>query len=304
MGLFDKKYCDICKNKIGLLGNRKLEDGNLCKDCAKKLSPWCDDRRHSTVQKIAAQLEYREKNKEVLKAFNCTKTLGEHAHKIYVDEEKGQFVVARNLNDGQNHDVIPFSQLTSCRMDREEHRKTEYEENEDGEREVSGYEFEYDYFVMLYLSNPYFDDIRVELNNFRVGESNWFGRREMEQAGNEIVAYMNKMAAMAKGTPMGMTGGTGMNANMAGGPNIQRFSQMGANQNMNAGAAAAQSAPASWTCSCGNVNRGRFCMECGAKKPETASFRCDKCGWQPPNPNNVPRFCPECGDPFDQNDMC
>ena len=67
MGLFDKKYCDICKNKIGLLGNRKLEDGNLCKDCAKKLSPWCDDRRHSTVQKIAAQLEYREKNKEVFR---------------------------------------------------------------------------------------------------------------------------------------------------------------------------------------------------------------------------------------------
>ena len=27
-----------------MLGNRKLEDGNLCKDCAKKLSPWFDDR--------------------------------------------------------------------------------------------------------------------------------------------------------------------------------------------------------------------------------------------------------------------
>ena len=40
MGLFDKKVCDICGEKIGLLGNRKLDDGNLCKDCAKKLSPW------------------------------------------------------------------------------------------------------------------------------------------------------------------------------------------------------------------------------------------------------------------------
>ena len=37
---FDKKYCDVCGDKIGLLGNRKLEDGNLCKDCAKKLSPF------------------------------------------------------------------------------------------------------------------------------------------------------------------------------------------------------------------------------------------------------------------------
>ncbi len=31
MGLFDKKYCSICGEKIGFLGNRKLEDGNLCK---------------------------------------------------------------------------------------------------------------------------------------------------------------------------------------------------------------------------------------------------------------------------------
>ena len=27
MGLFDKKICDICGEKIGLLGNRKLDDG-------------------------------------------------------------------------------------------------------------------------------------------------------------------------------------------------------------------------------------------------------------------------------------
>ena len=64
MGLFDKKICDICGEKIGLLGNRKLDDGNLCKDCAKKLSPWFEDRRHSTVEDIKRQLEYREKNKK------------------------------------------------------------------------------------------------------------------------------------------------------------------------------------------------------------------------------------------------
>ena len=38
MGLFEKKYCDICGEKIGLLGNRKLEDGNICSKCAGKLS--------------------------------------------------------------------------------------------------------------------------------------------------------------------------------------------------------------------------------------------------------------------------
>ena len=35
MGLFDKKECSICGAKIGLLGNKKLSDGNMCKDCEK-----------------------------------------------------------------------------------------------------------------------------------------------------------------------------------------------------------------------------------------------------------------------------
>ena len=52
MGLFDKKYCDVCGAKIGFLGNRKLEDGNLCKDCAGKLSPFFSDRRNSTVAEM------------------------------------------------------------------------------------------------------------------------------------------------------------------------------------------------------------------------------------------------------------
>ena len=76
MGLFDKKYCDVCGNKIGLLGNRKLEDGNLCKDCAKKLSPWFNERRHSTLAEIKDQLAYREANLEKVKEFNTTLTYG------------------------------------------------------------------------------------------------------------------------------------------------------------------------------------------------------------------------------------
>ena len=58
-----------------------------------------------------------------------------------------------------------------------------------------------------------------------------------------------------------------------------------------------------WTCSCGSVNKGKFCQNCGAKKPEGAPlYRCDKCGWEPKDPRNPPKFCPECGDLFDDSD--
>ena len=58
-----------------------------------------------------------------------------------------------------------------------------------------------------------------------------------------------------------------------------------------------------WTCACGAVNRGKFCQNCGAKKPDGAPlYRCDKCGWEPEDPQHPPKFCPECGDPFDEND--
>jgi len=59
-----------------------------------------------------------------------------------------------------------------------------------------------------------------------------------------------------------------------------------------------------WTCSCGAVNKGKFCAECGAKRPAGAPvYQCDKCGWKPADPTKAPRFCPECGDPFDENDV-
>ena len=65
-----------------------------------------------------------------------------------------------------------------------------------------------------------------------------------------------------------------------------------------------QPAADGWTCACGSTNQGKFCANCGKPKPAGAPlYRCDKCGWQPADPTHPPKFCPQCGDPFDENDV-
>ena len=69
-------------------------------------------------------------------------------------------------------------------------------------------------------------------------------------------------------------------------------------------AGAAPQAPAGWTCECGNVNTTKFCSNCGKPKPAAKKkYKCDKCGWTPADPAHPPKFCPECGDPFDDSDL-
>ncbi len=59
-----------------------------------------------------------------------------------------------------------------------------------------------------------------------------------------------------------------------------------------------------WTCECGALNKGKFCTECGKPKPQGALlYKCDKCGWEPEDPKDPPKFCPQCGDPFGDEDI-
>ncbi len=53
-----------------------------------------------------------------------------------------------------------------------------------------------------------------------------------------------------------------------------------------------------WTCSCGAHNTGNFCTNCGKKKSEAVPHACGNCGWKPESGENLPKFCPQCGKPF------
>ncbi len=147
-------------------------------------------------------------------------------------------------------------------------------------------------------------------------------------AANLARAQANAMQDAAKNQGGAAMGFMGVNmAQSTGGFNAQNLYQMGSQQAQ----AAAAPAASSWTCSCGQTNTGKFCTSCGAKKPESANtwtcscgavnkgkfcsecgakkpagipqYKCDKCGWEPSDPKHPPKFCPECGNPFDDGDI-
>ncbi len=198
MGLFDKKYCDICGEKIGLLGNRKLEDGNLCKDCAKKLSPWFSERRNSTVEDIKEQLAYREENRGRAAQIRITRTYGE-SWKVLIDEEHRWFTVtrARDLAEA-NPDILDFDAITGCRMDIDESRTELTREDADG-KEVSyvppRYEYSYDFDVIISVRHPYFDEMRFRLNDSSV----YYEPAAMQQ--RPMMGQMGQMQRPMPGRP-------------------------------------------------------------------------------------------------------
>ncbi|MBQ7821516.1 MAG: SPFH domain-containing protein [Clostridia bacterium] len=137
-----------------------------------------------------------------------------------------------------------------------------------------------------------------------------------------VEAQSEAMKSASENSAGAMTGFMGMGmASQAGGINAQSLYAMGAHNNDNgAGAWKCRCGAVSkgkfcpecgepkpnangWKCSCGQTNKGKFCQNCGAKKPAGEPlYRCDKCGYEPADPKNPPKFCPECGDAFDESD--
>ncbi|MBQ5994388.1 MAG: SPFH domain-containing protein [Clostridia bacterium] len=135
-----------------------------------------------------------------------------------------------------------------------------------------------------------------------------------------------KAAAANEGGAMNGFIGMGMAMNAGGGTNAQGLFNIASQQQ--AQNPAPQASADTWTCKCGAVNDGKFCQNCGAPKAEAwkcpkcgnmnegnfcqncgapkqeapKSFKCSKCGFVPADPQNPPKFCPQCGDPFDDGD--
>lgn len=288
--LFEKKECAICGGEIGLLGNRKLEDGNCCKQCAAKLSPWFSDRRQSTVEEIKEQLAYREANQEKVAAFHVTRTLGEST-KVLLDEDVGKFMVtsARSWQEA-NPDVLSFSDVTGCQLDIEEH-KTEIEyKDQEGKRQSFNprrYAYSYDFYIVIHVNNPYFNEIRFKLNSSSVDndeETLLDGPQAMPRSRGGIRSTVGPRPGIRPGMPgrppmggMGMRGGVWSNADeVRASVEYRQYEEMGneireallrVRQEARDTAAAASAPKIAVTCPC-----------CGATTTPNANGCCEFCG--------------------------
>ena len=192
MGLFDKKFCDVCGEKIGFLGNRKLADGNLCKNCAGKLSPFMTDRRQSTLEEIKEHLAYREENQEKVEAFTPTRVIDAKNMTLYFNEDSRQWLAARQSNyKDENPDVMDFSQVTGCAVDVDESRTEIKRRLPDGKMESYNpprYNYSYTFNMTVHVNSPYFEEICFKVNKESISQRGGIAYREAQAKADEIRA--------------------------------------------------------------------------------------------------------------------
>lgn len=314
MGLFDKKYCDICGEKIGLLGNRKLEDGNLCKNCSKKLSPFFSDRKKSTVEEIKSQLAYREANQRALENFRPTRKIGNY-WMVMIDETKRQFVVTQS-NDlmKDNPDIINISGVLSCNSNVTDYRTEVKYRNNKGEQTSYNpprYEYRYDFYIEIGVDHPYFSNIKIKLNSRSVEVITEMPQRGLgffnntmngvypeynpEYRGYKCMADEIITALMLK------TEYNHSDSYSATGQTLpEQTEHISFEQKPSIGESTKFNDD--WICTfCQTSNNGgKFCQNCGAEKPYKTKDLCicSNCGWQSDSNQNVSKFCPECGNPL------
>ena len=166
MGLFDKKTCDLCGEKIGLFGGLELEIGNLCSDCADKISPLLDPNDFEDLDSLREHLAYREENRPAAEEFHATQEIGQDMT-LMVDEEAGTFVLTET-GDASDADVFSLEDVVECSMEVEEEENEIFDVDDEG-NDVSydppRFEYAFTFWMQIVLDHPQFDELNFPLND-------------------------------------------------------------------------------------------------------------------------------------------
>ena len=274
-GLFDKKTCAICGGEIGLLGNRKLEDGNCCKSCAAKLSPWFDERRHSTVEQIKEQLAYREENQKAVENFHITRTIAADRWNVLLDEDAKKFILTkdpRTIRD-TNPDVISYSDITGCRTDVDEDRTEEKREVKRGDKteyvsyNPPRYTYRYNFKYIINVNNPYFDDMKFELNSSSV---------EIKSDASSGFSSDPKAGLLENILNAAVSTGVGGSVNSRNNPEYAKYEKIG--EDITEALTGAQTIVREEKEAANAAPKIAVCPYCGAQTEVTADGKCEYCG--------------------------
>ena len=176
MGLFDKKYCEFCGEKLGIFGHTTLKDGYICKKCAAQISHWWSIGKQTSVADIHEHLMYRSENKAKVEAFRVTRTIGDNTKILFDDEARRLMITASNDFTKSNPDVFDYDDVTSARWDVNESRTEityKTEKSSFTSYDPKRYTYRYDFYVTAYVKNPYFDTVRFKVNSSYVSIDPW-----------------------------------------------------------------------------------------------------------------------------------
>ena len=190
MGLFGKKVCGICGKELGLLGHKKLNDGDICKECLSYASPWLTGRRGLTIADMQAHLDYRRLNQDNLQYFKESDRAVADNMVVSVDATNKCLIMAHNAAGLRaNPDIIYLDQITGVTAEiRENFSHIHREHPEPHEEENYDYYFQ----VHMYLTHEWIPEISMSVNTFSIDarETEKFTRAYNEL--NSIVTLLER----------------------------------------------------------------------------------------------------------------
>ena len=178
--------------------------------------------------------------------FCITRQINTRNYNVFIDDNKGNFTVARKLDVNENPDIVPLSAIVQCRVDvdQQQHEETYTKDGENVSYQPPVYKYEFDYTMRIKVRTQWFDDMDFRLNTFSISSDKRRELMEVEQTAYQIIAALTPNAAGMPG--MNMNGGMqpgmpGMNMNGGMQPGMPGMNMNGGMQsgmpgmNMNAG---------------------------------------------------------------------